>query len=289
MRRLVLFIITTLVASGLIACQREKPQEYPLQGQVISLGTGHTEATIKHDDIKGFMPAMTMPYKVESPEQLDGIAPGDLIAAKLVVISNDAFLRGIYKTGTAPLEAPTVDVQKQMVTGPTLLKEGEPVPKADFVDQDGRKRSFADFNGSAVVLTFIYTKCPMPTFCPLMDRNFVALQEKAKADPALKVHLVTVSFDPKVDTPAVLKKHGQTLGADPKVWTFLTSDLATIDKFAGRFGVSVMRSMTDTRDITHNLRTAIIDRMGNVVKIYTGNEWTPDQVMANIKVLVGVD
>jgi len=100
---------------------------------------------------------------------------------------------------------------------------------------------------------------------------------------------VTVSFDPATDTPAVLKAHGTKLGFNPRIWTFLTGDRDEIDRFASRFGVSVARAMTDQKDITHNLRTALIDRQGNLVKTYTGNEWTPAEVMADIKILVGVD
>jgi cytochrome oxidase Cu insertion factor (SCO1/SenC/PrrC family) len=103
------------------------------------------------------------------------------------------------------------------------------------------------------------------------------------------VHLVTVSFDPVTDTPPVLKKHAQKLAFDPRIWTFLTGDRDEIDQFAARFGVSVARALNDPKDITHTLRTAIIDRQGNLVKTYTGNEWTPAEVMADIKILVGVD
>ena len=157
------------------------------------------------------------------------------------------------------------------------------MPDAAFVDQDGKPRDFASFRGSAVVVTFIYTKCPMPTFCPLMDRHFAAMQAKLKSDPALKrVHLVSVSFDPTTDTPPVLKKHAATLGADPSRWTFLTGDRDDIDQFAARFGVAVTREMNDPTNITHNLRTAIIDARGNLVKTYTGNEWTPEQVLADL-------
>jgi cytochrome oxidase Cu insertion factor (SCO1/SenC/PrrC family) len=103
------------------------------------------------------------------------------------------------------------------------------------------------------------------------------------------VHLLSVSFDPLVDTPPVLRKHAQGLGADPKLWTFVTGDRDDIDQWASRFGVSVSRAMNDPRDITHNLRTAIVDRQGNLVQTYTGNEWTPEQVLADVRVMVGVD
>jgi protein SCO1/2 len=127
----------------------------------------------------------------------------------------------------------------------------------------------------------------MPTFCPLMDRHFVAIQEKLAAEKRSGVRLVSVSFDPIVDTPPVLKQHGKMLGADPKVWTFLTGDRDEIDRFASRFGVSVSRALNDPLDITHNLRTVIIDREGNLAKTYTGNGWTPDQLLTDLKALGG--
>jgi protein SCO1/2 len=123
-----------------------------------------------------------------------------------------------------------------------------------------------------------------------MDRHFVAIQNKIKAEPTLRnVHLVSVSFDPLADTPAVLKKHAATLGADPKYWTFLTGQRDEIDKFAARFGVAITREMNDPLDITHNLRTAIVDPKGALVKAYTGNEWTPDQVLADLRHVAATD
>ena len=266
-------------------------KEYKLQGQILQLSRDGKEANIKHEDIVGFMPAMTMPYHVRDAKEFSGIAPGDLINATLVVVSNDAYLKDVKKVGNAPLAQAADATPAPGSPAANLLKEGAPVPNTTFLDQDGKKRNFDSFKGQAVVLTFIYTRCPMPSFCPLMDKNFVKLQEKLKADPLLNVHLVTVSFDPENDTPPVLKKHAQELGANPKVWTFLTGDVDTIDQFAGKFGVSIQRSIDDQKNvnITHNLRTAIIDRQGNLIKTYTGNEWTPEQVIADIKVLVGVD
>src|SRR6185436_1062670 len=104
------------------------------------------------------------------------------------------------------------------------------------------------------------------------------LQTTIAADPALKnVQLVSISFDPLSDTPAVLKRHAQELMADPARWTFLTGDRDGIDQFAARFGVSISRALNDALDITHNLRTAIVDADGKLVKVYIGNEWTPAQ------------
>jgi protein SCO1/2 len=265
--------------------------EYKLQGQIISIAPDHMDATIKHEDIKGFMSAMTMPYKVREAKEYETLVPGDLINATLVVVSNDAFLKDVKKVGNAPLEKPPADAAMPPASsGFELLKLGQPVPKGQFVNQDGKSTTLDAFRGSALLVTFTYTSCPMPTFCPLMDRNFASIQNKLKAEKnELNVHLLTVSFDPATDTPAVLKKHAETLGADARMWTFLTGDRDDIDQWASRFGVSVSRAMNDPHDITHNLRTAIIDRQGNLVQIYTGNEWTPDQALADIRVMVGVD
>jgi protein SCO1/2 len=142
----------------------------------------------------------------------------------------------------------------------------------------------ASFKGSVLAITFIYTRCPMPTFCPLMDRHFVTVQEAVKKTPSLStVKLLSVSFDPLTDTPAVLKAHAASLKADPAVWSFLTGDRDEVDQFASRFGVAITREMNEQRDITHNLRTAIVDRNGTFVKAFTGNEWSPTELIADLE------
>jgi protein SCO1/2 len=283
MRHHIAFILALALVTG--ACAKTDQRTYTLQGQVLSIEAPQKQLTIKHEDIKGLMPAMTMPYSVKDAHLLDGLAAGDLINATLVIVSNDAYLTTIRKVGQAPLEKPPAEAPMPTASaGFELLKPGEAVPNGSFLDQDGKKRSFGAFKGSRVVMTFIYTTCPLPTFCPLMDRHFVAIQKSLQEDPALNdVHLVTVSFDPKTDTPPVLKKHARALKADLNRWTFLTGDRDDVDRFAARFGVSVARAQNDPRDITHNLRTVIIDRDGKLVKVYMGNEWSPDQILADLK------
>jgi protein SCO1 len=285
MRALVLPCLIVIVAVA--ACsQAPDRRTFTLQGQVQSIDAPRKQVTVKHEEIKGFMPAMTMPYDVEDAKALDGLAPGDLINAQLVVFSNGAHLANIKKVGSAPLEKPPADVPNPPTasSGFELLRPGDAVPAGKFLDQDGKPRTFAAFKGEPVVMTFIYTRCPLPTFCPLMDRHFATLQKTLKADPALKnVKLVTVSFDPTTDTPAVLKEHAKSLDADLTRWTFLTGDRDDVDQFASRFGVQVSRALNDPRDITHNLRTAIVGADGRLVKVYTGNEWSPEQVLTDLK------
>ena len=272
---------------------RSDEHTYPIHGQVQSITQDRQEAMVKHGEIKGLMPAMTMPYRFKAKSELDALKPGDLIDGTLVIVSNDAFLTGVRKTGEAPVEKPPAET---LVTGSTLdkavqlLRPGDTIPDGAFLNQNGRKQTLKDFRGSTVVLTFIYTRCPLPTFCPMMDRHFATIQERLKADATLKhVHLVTVSFDPARDTPAVLRAHAKELDADLGRWTFLTGDVKAVDDFAGKFGVYVVRNPNDERDITHNLRTAIIGPDGTVKKIYTGNEWTPDDILMDLKPVANAD
>src|SRR5881227_1138164 len=166
------------------ACTTPDQRTFTLQGQVLSLEPARKQLTVKHEEIKGFMPAMTMPYEVRDEKLLTGLAAGDLINATLVVVSNGAYLSRITKVGQAPLEKPPAEAPEPSASsGFELLKPGEQVPDTPFVDQDGRKRSFSGFKGSPLVVTFIYTKCPLPTFCPLMDRHFAAMQKPLKEDP----------------------------------------------------------------------------------------------------------
>jgi len=274
-------IFCLCLAFAVTGCGSSSNQRaFALEGQILSIGSDRQQAVIKHDEIKGFMPAMTMPYKMREGWP-DSIAPGDLVEATLVVVSNDAYLTNVKKVGTAPLEktpAPSAS------SGFELLKPGEVVPDATFLDQDGGKRTFNSFRGSVLAITFIYTQCPLPDFCPLMDRHFVSIQQVAKNDPALgRVHLLSVSIDPLTDTPPVLKRHAGELKADPSRWTFLTGDRDDVDQFGARFGLSVSRALDDPLNIAHNLRTVIVDAEGKLVKMYTGNEWTPAQVVADLK------
>jgi protein SCO1/2 len=165
-----------------------------------------------------------------------------------------------------------------------VLTEGDEVPDVALVDQTDQRRSFSEWRGHWTLVTFIYTSCPLPTYCPLMDQNFATLQRAVAEDGRLKgrVRLVSITFDPERDTPKVLAAHAARLKADPAVWTFLTGDRVTIHRFAGRFGVGVIRPEGVT-EINHNLRTALVDRDGRIRRFYSGSEWTPSTVLADLR------
>jgi protein SCO1/2 len=280
------FLPVTFLSLGLAisACRQPEPTRgFPLRGQVLSVHADRQQITIKHEDIEGLMPGMTMTFPVASAELLKGREPGELIYATLELTGTEARLTKIERTGFTPLPQ---DSNAASIAG-NLLEAGDVLPDAAFIDQQDRRRSMSEWRGSVVLLTFIYTRCPLPNYCPLMDRHFAALQGALAADATLRgrVKLVTLSFDPDFDTPAVLAAHAAKLKADPDVWTFLTGDRATVDKFAARLGVGINRP-AGVPELTHNLRTALVGADGRIVKIYSGNEWTPAKTLDDIRDLL---
>ena len=270
--------VAAIVAS---ACNRTEPtKQYQLTGQILDVKPATKEVLVRHGDIPGFMPAMTMPYKVEDATLLAGKQPGDLITATLVVGETEAHLSKIDTTGHAPV----ADASGPAITDSQILKPGEPVPDTKLVDENNAARPLTSLKGHRVALTFMYTTCPQPDFCPLMDRNFASVQNEIKKTPALAdVRLVSVSFDPAHDTPAVLKAHANAVQADPAIWHFVTASTDDIKEFAAKFGVIAEPSEESPAILTHNLSTAVIDADGRLVKIRPGNMWTPADLIADLK------
>jgi protein SCO1/2 len=278
--RKAIVVLGVLLATS---CSRQpEARTFQLTGQVLAVRPETNEILVRHDDIPGFMPAMTMPYAVRETRLLDGRAPGDLITATLVVEPNLAHLSAITKTGAAPIPE---DARTTIpaAAGVSLLKAGDPAPDTTLIDQNDEAITLQDFAGSATAVTFIYTRCPLPQYCPLMDRRFAEVQAAVKAEPALagKIRLLTVSFDPKFDRAATLRAHAKTLGADPAMWTFATAEETVVDRFAAMFGVNVIREQDGT--ITHNLRTAVVDPSGRVSAILDNNAWTADDLARALK------
>jgi protein SCO1/2 len=252
-------------------------RQFELQGQILAVRPERREVVIKHEDIKGFMQGMTMPFTVNDDTLLSGKQPGDLVTATLVVGETQAYLSSLTKTGhkdlTEPPPQPVADI----------LMEGQPVKDAALVDQDNTPRLFSSFKGHRLAITFIYTRCPLPEFCPLMDRHFSSIQKTIKSTPALAdVRLLTITLDPSFDRPAILKAHARRREADPAIWTFLTGDPTEVSRFATQFGLYVEHNPQNAIDITHNLRTAVIDPEGRLVKAHSGNSWTPAELVADL-------
>lgn len=268
-----LLALTLLLAA--VACQAGAPagREFDLRGQVLDVDRPRATALIRHEDIPGFMPAMTMPFRVKDARMLDNCQRGDLVLARLVVTDTDAWLSRLERVGHGDVLGPVPEAPEP------LLAPGAEVPDIELVAADGRPFAFSSLRGKAVALTFIYTRCPLPQFCPLMDRQFEEVRRRVQADPRLQqgAVLLSISFDPEYDTPAVLTAHARLVGADGTAWRFATAPRATLDPFARQFGLVVMRD--GSAAFTHNLRTAVVDRQGRLVRVFGGNDWTPAELV----------
>jgi len=276
--------VFNLLAGLIAAASCSSAKQYEMRGQILAVNRDTMEILVKHEEIVGLMPAMTMPWKVQTASMLDNLGPGDLITTALEIENNQGVVTKITKLGSAKPDLPAPGAPAR--PGVKLIMPGDVVPDQAFVDQDGRKRNLNEVRGGrAMAVTFIYTKCPVPTFCPMMDRQFAEAQMLIKEKGlAGKAHLLSVSFDPKNDTPAVLKKHARNLDFDPNVWTFATGELEEIDRFATNFGVTLVRGQAANPDeIGHTLRTALVGRDGRLVKTYRGGDWTPAELVADLE------
>jgi protein SCO1/2 len=257
---------------------------YHLRGKVVSTEAAKGEVTLNHEAIPGFMDAMTMPYKLKDASILGELHPGDVITADLLVSQDpdaDVLLDHIVVVAQGkPDYLPKVTYH---VPAP-----GDAVPDFKLRNQDGRPIHLGQFHGKSLVITFIYTRCPSPDFCPRVTRNFASLDKLLAADSALyaKTHLLSISFDPEHDTPARLRAYGATyIGSDAntsfKHWEFAVPEKSVLVEMAKFFDLGITEN-TDTT-ITHTLSTTLIGPDGKVVRFYPGNEWTPEQVLADVK------
>jgi protein SCO1/2 len=277
--RLLIPVVVLLLA--LAACNKNteprNAKRYDLEGKVVSVDKNTGELVIDHRDIPGFMNAMTMPYKPGPNDKwaLDRAQPGDKINATVVVTDDDAYLTNISLTKDS---GPNTEVSGK-VGDPG---SGTPVPDFAFVDQDGKRLLLSELRGGPVLLTFIYTRCPLPNYCIRMSSNFEAVAKQLQhnsPDTWRRVHMLSISFDPEFDKPQILHQYGHSYAGavDPEFihWDFVTGTPEEIGKAAKFFGLVYDKQKNQ---YIHSLRTAVIDRNGKVVTVYHGNEWKPEDV-----------
>ena len=263
---------------------KDSATRYPVKGKVVATDTSRGEVTLDATAIPGYMEAMTMPYKLRTPAIISELHPGDQITATLYVTGSDDLLDDVVITGTAQ-----PDYKPPMTYH--VLNPGDEVPDFRFLNQSGKRISIGEFKGKVLLVTFVYTRCPLPDYCPRMSRNFATIDKSLAADPALyaKTHLLTISFDPDYDTPAVLRSYGGAYTGKYTQekfnhWDFAAPGKSEQDSVYKFFDVGV----TPEKDhsITHSLSTVLIGPDGKVFKWYPTNDWTPEQVLADVKQLV---
>lgn len=273
--------VAALGLSTLLACNSSKKQQagkqYPLKGKVVSVDKPNLSLVVDGEAIPGLMDAMAMPYKVKAASELDAVAVGDVITAAVVVVNDDYFVENIKvvqhaASGSASPPAGTMHVPEV----------GEAVPNFELVNQSGKRISLDKYRGKTLLVTFIYTRCPFADFCPRVSAEFAELNRRLKKDPSLyeKTHLLSISFDPKRDTPKVLRNYGagylEKRSPSFAHWEFAAAPEQVLPEITHYFG------LTTTRDgglITHTLSTTVIGPDGRIFKWYHGSDWKAEDLL----------
>ena len=235
---------------------------------------------VEHETIRGFMPSMTMPFVAREQKEIANLKIGEAIAFRLTVTPKDFWIDRVRKLARDEIQIaePTPNVTVSKENGPRL-REGDQMPVFSLTNQDGKPIALESFRDRPFILTFIFTRCPIPNFCPRMSNNFSQLQTAIKKAVS-ETRLLSITLDPAFDTPQVLKEYAAHLDADPNIWAFATGDTREIDALTQAF--SVYRQ-NEGGTISHGLATALIDRSGKIAKIWRGNTWTTEEVIEEIK------
>lgn len=290
MRRFPLFLFAVLCCF-LPGCRQSPPTkaDYPqktftMRGKVV--GTDATHVVVDHEAIPGFMEAMTMPYKVKDPSILSELHPGDRITARLTVSEDSAGFRDPLLDNIVVIAQARPDYKPAVQYN--IPKAGDTVPDFALRNQSDRMIHLAQFKGKVLLVTFIYTRCPFADFCPRMSHNFAEVDKLLANDPAVfaKTHLLSISFDPAYDTPAVLRSYGgaytgQYTRETFAHWDFAAptqKDLPAIEQY---FNVGV--TGTDSKTLSHSLSTVLIGKDGRIAAWYPSNEWKPADVVTDIR------
>ncbi|HYE73482.1 MAG TPA: SCO family protein, partial [Blastocatellia bacterium] len=277
-----------LLCLGLTACQStpEKPgKRYDIKGTVVSVDKAHRQVTLSHEEVKGFMEAMTMPFTLKDAWPLDIVKPGDELQAVLVVTDDEHWLEQVVVVQGGGSKGSAANIESS-----NLPKPGDTVPDFRLINQDGKPLRFGKYRGKALLLTFIYTRCPVPEYCTLMSNNFAEIDRELQKEAELykRTHLVSISFDPEYDTPKVLRSYGaaHTEKFDRETfehWEFATGTEEEVKKIAQYFGLTYV---PEKDEIVHSLQTALIAPDGKLFKLYSGNDWKPAEVLQDIRNLL---
>jgi protein SCO1/2 len=256
-------------------------KRYPIKGVVTAVDPAKQQVTVQHEEIPGFMSAMTMPFPIrDDPKVIEFLRPGDRIEARLVVDGPDNsvyFLEEVLTKGFVPTPTPFggTGIRPEPNKGVAV---GEVIPDFTLTDQTGARVKLSQFRGEPLAVTFTYTRCPIATACPLTIARF------SKIDAGLKKEgfgaLLCVTVDPEHDTPAALADYAKRVGADPKRWKFLTGDAREVASVAERFGVLYY---PDKGQIVHSQAVAVVDPDGRLETVYYGEQWEPETVLQDLQ------
>jgi len=255
------------------------PSVYQVKGTVREVMPEKKSVTIAHEEIPGYMEAMTMDFSVTNAAELTGLRPGDVINFRMSVTADDGWIDQIRKTGETVTNAPPPEPFRRVrYVEPVTV--GDLMPDYTFTNQLGKIVRLSDFKGQAYAFNFIFIRCPYPTFCPRQSKGFSEAQEKLKSMPGgpTNWHFLSITIDPAFDTPARLKGYAATYHADPARWSFLTGDLEDITAIGEQVGLQFWREQPDALP-THNVRTVIVDATGRIQWVTVQNEWKTEELV----------
>jgi protein SCO1/2 len=245
---------------------------YRVTGTVHRVELEDRALVIAHEAIPGYMMAMTMPFEVRDTNEMAGVEVGDRLVFRMRVMRTEGWIEGLEKVGHDPTVAPELRKGPRVVPLVDPLYVGDLVPDCTLTNQFGEAFQLHSLRGQVVGLTFFFTRCPYPTFCPRTTSQFGEVAE-VLADARVGLtnwHLLQISFDPDYDSPKALKAYAERHGYDPGRWTFATADMPVLDGMTEQFGCEFGR---DGEFYSHNVRTVVLNPRGEVSLIITGNTW----------------
>lgn len=241
------------------------PTIYQVKGVIKELHPERKKVLIDHEDIPGYMEAMTMMLDVREDRELKGLQAGDSITFRMLVTEDDGWIDQLKKIDGPRTPLPSQPSGFRPVREVEPLAVGDKIPDYTFTNTLGRAVRISDFKGRALAFTFIFTRCPFPTFCPRLSGNFEAAQEKLKAISGgpTNWHFLSITIDPDYDTVERLKEYSAKYKADPAHWSHVTAPLIDITAIGEQFGLQFWRA-NPSEPINHNVRTVVIDASGVV-------------------------
>jgi len=282
MKRALLLLLIAL--GGVVAsCSRSSGNEkrYDLKGKVVSVDPNKQQVTIAHEEVKGYMPGMTMPFSVPRQSDFEMLVPNAEVTATLVVDGSHSWIENLFVVVKQQTGTPVT------TTAAVQAKEGDEVPNFTLLNQDAKQIRIKNYRGKALLLTFIYTRCPEPDQCTLMSNNFAQIERQLGQDPELyaRTHLLSITIDPSYDDAKVLRSYGAAHTERYENETFVHWEFATgtdeqVKEIAQYFG---LQYFPEKNQIIHALRTAIVNPEGKVAKVYIGNEWKTEEVVEELK------
>ena len=253
-------------------------QRYEVRGVVQGISADGNEVTIEHEAIPDFMPSMTMPFTVRNRDELRGFKVGDGIAFRFIVTDSDAWITHLRPADAGKLALPENTPAAAANRAPRL-REGDRLPEFRLTDQNNRPITREDLAGKSTLLTFVFSRCPLPNFCPLMQQNFAEVQKRLSGDPArAHLRLLSISFDPE-DTPARLALYASHYEADPALWLHAGGSAAQTEPLTQAFSVYIQ---AEGGSYSHGLCTALVRPDGTIAKIWRGNAWDVSEVLEAI-------